>query len=229
MWDAVEKGKAVGYLHKVVKPMIGSPIAGFILAFLFMKVVFAIANRMDQRKADSVFGKLQLASSAYMGFAHGMSDAQKTMGIITMALLAATKSGDLANAPAFLQQVDNNAQIWVKITCSLVMAAGTAAGGWKIIRTLGENMVPLRTSQGFGAETTAASLLAVTQGLGMTVSTTHCISTAIMGAGMADGPDKLNMPLIRRIVGAWVLTIPAAGLTAWLCVKIGALCGLISL
>jgi inorganic phosphate transporter, PiT family len=227
LWDSVEKGKSVGYLHKVVYPMMYSPIAGFILALIVMKLLYIVAKKIGERKSDSIFGKLQLVSSAYMGFMHGMSDAQKTMGIITLGLLAATKAGAMDGAPSFLHQGDDNAQTWVKLACAVVMAAGTAMGGWRIIKTLAEKLVDLKPIHGFAAETTAATILGVTQHFGMSVSTTHAITTSIMGAGSADGWDKVSGVWVRRILGAWVLTIPCAAGTAWLCVIMGRALGLI--
>jgi PiT family inorganic phosphate transporter len=115
--------------------------------------------------------------------------------------------------------------IWIKIVCSLTMAAGTAAGGWRIIKTLGHKMVKLQPVHGFAAETTAATLLAVTGSLGMTVSTTHCVTTAIMGVGCAKRFNALKFSLVERILWAWVFTLPAAGTVGYLLVKGFRLCG----
>src|SRR4029450_11702099 len=136
---------------------------------------------------SNVFGKLQLVSAGYMGFSHGTNDAQKTMGIICLALIAATNAGTLDNAPGWLHflatvpEAASNIPIWIKVSCALPMALGTAAGGWKIIKTMGHKMVKLQPIHGFAAETTAASVLMVAQSMGMPVSTTHAISTSIMG------------------------------------------------
>ena len=109
--------------------------------------------------------------------------------------------------------------IWIKVICSLTMAAGTMAGGWRIIKTLGHKMVKLQPVHGFAAETTAATLLAFTGSLGMTVSTTHSVTTAIMGVGCAKRFNALKYSLVERILWAWVLTLPAAGTIAYLLVK----------
>jgi PiT family inorganic phosphate transporter len=114
---------------------------------------------------------------------------------------------------------------WIKIVCSLTMAAGTAAGGWRIIKTLGHKMVKLQPVHGFAAETTAATLLAVTGSLGMTVSTTHSVTTAIMGVGCAKRFNALKFSLVERIIWAWILTLPAAGIVAYALVKLFRLCG----
>ena len=167
-------------------------------------------------------GKAQLVSAAYMGFSHGSNDAQKTMGIIALALFSATKAGELANLPGWLSWLHTpkfEVAVWVKIVCAITMAAGTAAGGWRIIKTLGHKVVKLQPIHGFAAETTAATVLFTAAQLGMPVSTTHAISTSIMGVGVAKTPKALRWELIERILWTWFLTIPATGVIAWLCVK----------
>jgi PiT family inorganic phosphate transporter len=157
-----------------------------------------------------------------MGWSHGSNDAQKTMGIITLALAAATQAGTLENAPSFLSFLKigpdsgNVVPVWIKVTCAIVMAAGTAAGGWKIIQTMGHKMVKLQPVHGFAAETTAATVLSVSATLGMPVSTTHAITTSIMGVGCAKRLNALNFSVVHRILWAWVLTIPATAGLAYL-------------
>jgi PiT family inorganic phosphate transporter len=168
------------------------------------------------RWVNAFFGKAQLASAAYMGYAHGTNDAQKTMGIIALAIFAAQGSGALDNLPAWLAFMhpdggEKNIDSWIILTCALVMAAGTAAGGWRIIKTLGHKMVKLHPIDGFAAETASATILVTAAHFGMPVSTTHSISTAIMGVGFAKNPRALKLTVIERIVWAWILTIPAAG------------------
>jgi len=169
---------------------------------------------------NAVFGKAQLLSAGYMGFAHGSNDAQKTMGIIALAVFAANGAGTLDHLPAWAEflkpdggekDIDN----WIVFSCALIMALGTSVGGWRIIRTLGHKMVKLHPIHGFAAETSSATILVVAAHFGMPVSTTHSISTAIMGVGFAKNPHALKLSVIERIVWAWVLTIPAAGLVAW--------------
>jgi PiT family inorganic phosphate transporter len=137
------------------------------------------------------------------------------MGIIALALFAAQGAGTLDQLPAWLaflhpdggkEDIDN----WVIATCALVMAAGTAAGGWKIIKTMGHKMVKLQPIDGFAAETASATILVTASAFGMPVSTTHSISTSIMGVGFAKNPRALKIGVIERIVWAWILTIPAA-------------------
>lgn len=351
----VKDGKVVmeGVLHKVVIPMVTSPVIGFVGGFIIMGFLYFLLQKSKPRFVNRFFGKAQIFSAGYMGFAHGLADAQKTMGVITLALVTATASGTFQTIPdwlgflrmdksmlaeegiktignpdatpaqlrdaalllekesaplkpgefkeAFLtlsakthaslgddaeaarlasmaaethasvvareearflpkvpvlgrlvaakindwektlnkemtaataagnapltvaaHKVDDLAPdvpMWIKIVCSLTMAAGTAAGGWKIIKTLGHKMVKLQPVHGFAAETTAATLLAITGGLGMTVSTTHSITTAIMGVGCAKRFNALRFSLIERIMWAWVLTLPAAGGVAYILVK----------
>lgn len=218
-----------GLLWKVVLPMITSPITGFALGIAVMLLLWAIIAAMARaggllarmarpRWVNAFFGKAQLLSAAYMGYAHGHNDAQKTMGIIALALVGAEASGALVDLPAwatFLHPGERDIATWIILTCAVVMAAGTAAGGWKIIKTLGHKMVKLHPIHGFAAETSSATVLTVAAHFGMPVSTTHSISTAIMGVGFAKNPRALKFGVIERIVWAWILTIPAAGGLAW--------------
>jgi phosphate/sulfate permease len=370
-WDAilwsvekVKDGKVVmeGVLHKVVIPMVTSPMIGFFGGFLIMGLFYFLLRSARPRFVNRFFGKAQILSAGYMGFAHGLADAQKTMGVITLALVSATAAGSFTHLPdtfsflkmgksleseqslrlildpastpeqlrgaaatlekegaklprgefreAFLtlssktfaelghaddagragdlaaathteslaredarflpkipliapmvsakvndwnksltkeiaasktagkaplpaaaakvRDLSPDVPVWIKIICSLTMAAGTMAGGWRIIKTLGHKMVRLQPVHGFAAETTAATLLAVTGSLGMTVSTTHSVTTAIMGVGCAKRFNALKFSLVERILWAWVLTLPAAGLVAYLFVDLFRFCGWIS-
>ena len=357
----IKDGKEVmeGVLHKVVIPMITSPIIGFVGGFLMMGFLYFLLQKARPRFVNRFFGKAQILSASFMGFAHGLADAQKTMGVITLALVSATAAGSFQNIPnwlGFLQmgksmqaeqsivtikdpkstpeqlkgaatvldresaklspgefreafqtlaaktfseinesaaadrlhqlasathkeilatedariltklpilggmvagkhtdwlrtldsemksavdkgklplasaatkvsELSPDVPAWIKIICSLTMAAGTMAGGWRIIKTLGHKMVKLQPVHGFAAETVAATLLAVTGSLGMTVSTTHSITTSIMGVGCAKRFSALKLTLIERILWAWVLTLPAAGGVAYLMVKLFQLFG----
>jgi len=230
--DAWYKGG--GILYKVLLPMISSPVLGFMLGFLIMGALFALISWMNRsggwlgrisrpRWVNSFFGKAQIASAAYMGFAHGLNDAQKTMGIIALALIGAQSVGTLEELPGFLgflRPEGEGIDTWIKVTCALVMAAGTASGGWRIIKTLGHKMVKLHPIHGFAAETASATILSGAAMLGMPVSTTHSISTAIMGVGFAKNPRALKWSVIERIVWAWVLTIPATAGMAYFLVRL---------
>ena len=220
-----------GLLWKVVIPMVSSPSAGFSLGVVIMGGLMAIISGMNSaggamarmarpKWINFVFGKAQLLSAGYMGFAHGSNDAQKTMGIIALSIFTANSAGTLDQLPAWAEflrpdggekDIDN----WIIFTCALVMAMGTAIGGWRIIKTLGHKMVKLHPINGFAAETSSATILLIAAHFGMPVSTTHSISTAIMGVGFAKNPHALKLSVIERIVWAWVLTIPAAGGLAW--------------
>lgn len=359
--EKVKDGKVVmeGVLHKVVIPMVTSPVIGFVGGMLVMGLLYALLRSARPRFVNRFFGKAQIASAGFMGFAHGLADAQKTMGVITLALVTATATGTFVTLPDWLSflrmdksmaaqhsiatigkssttadqshdaattlekealqlkpgefreafltlaavtyqqlgdlaaanraaamaqtthqqilakeearllpkipiigsmvagkhtdwkstlnkdmaaaQSANKSPIavaakkvdelspdvpaWIKVICSLTMAAGTMAGGWRIIKTLGHKMVKLQPVHGFAAETTAATLLAVTGSFGMTVSTTHSVTTAIMGVGCAKRFNALKLSLIERILWAWVLTLPAAGGVAYLLVLAMRSCG----
>jgi len=218
-----------GMKNKVIVPMITSPLAGLIIGFILMNILYRVLRNWRPGKVHSVFGKLQILSASYMGFGHGTNDAQKTMGIIALALFTATTAGKLEHLPAgfkFLYTPEFKIALWVKILCGITMAAGTAAGGWRIIRTLGHKMVRLQPVHGFAAETTAATILLVAAKLGMPVSTTHAITTSIMGVGVAKRFSALKLGLVERIIWAWVLTIPAAGVLAYGIARLFQFCGL---
>lgn len=212
-----------GIFHKVVIPMITSPVLGFVVGFIVMGLLFWLIRNWRPHTINTVFSKLQIVSAAYMGFGHGFADAQKTMGIIALTLFTATTAGTLDNVPSilgFLRTPEFEVASWVKITCALVMAAGTWAGGWRIIKTLGHKMVKMKPVHGFAAETTAATILAVTGHLGMPVSTTHTITTSIMGVGAAKRWNSIRWSLVERIVWAWVLTIPVTSALSYIIYKV---------
>ena len=217
-----------GIYHKVVIPMISSPLLGLTVGFVVMGLLFLLIRNWRPHTVNKTFGHLQIVSAGYMGFGHGMADAQKTMGVIMLTLFGATAAGDLDALPSwlsFLKVPDKSASIplWIIMTCALTMAAGTYAGGWRIIKTLGHKMVKMKPVHGFAAETTAATILAVTGAMGMPVSTTHTITTSIMGVGAAKRWNAIQWSLVERIVWAWVMTIPATALLGWLIYKV---CGL---
>jgi len=226
--------KSKGILWKVVVPMITSPIVGFFLGFIVMGVLYYLLRNWRPGTVNRTFGLLQLLSSGYMGVSHGMNDAQKTMGIIALALLSATTSGIFNNLPDWLGFLRTAPPAegdplpiarWIVVTCALTMCAGTAVGGWRIIKTLGHKMVRLHPVHGFAAETTSATVLMLTAHFGMPVSTTHAVTTSIMGVGCAKGFNHLKLRVVERILWAWVLTIPASGLVGYFCVKLAHVCG----
>ncbi len=213
-----------GILYKVVIPMIISPVLGFLIAFFLMGFLYVALKQARPVSVSRNFGKLQLVSSAYMGFSHGTNDAQKTMGIIALALVAATKAGTFDQLPgwlAFLKTVEPSPgnplviALWIKVLCALTMAAGTALGGWRIIRTLGHKLVKLQPVHGFAAETAGATVLLGTAMMGMPVSTTHVITSSIMGVGTAKRWGALKWPVVERIIWAWIMTLPVTAIIAY--------------
>jgi len=192
-----------GVVNKVILPLLGSPIAGITIGFLFMVVLLNVFRRAHPRRINERFRRLQVVSAAFMAFSHGSNDAQKTMGIMTLALIAA---GVL---PA-----DAHIPLWVIVLAATAISLGTAAGGWRIIRTMGQRVVKLDPVHGFAAETTAATIILTASHFGMPVSTTHVISSAIMGVGSSDRLSAVRWGVAGNIVIAWILTIPASGLAA---------------
>jgi PiT family inorganic phosphate transporter len=194
--------KTGGLVGKVLVPMISSPLIGFIGAFLLMLALYWIFRKARRKPMARRFRRLQVISAGYMAFSHGSNDAQKTMGIITLALFSA----------GVIPTVD--VPYWVIVISASALSLGTAVGGWRIMHTMGHRVVRLEPVHGFAAETTAATVLIGTAALGMPVSTTHVIASAIMGVGSARGPKGVRWGVARRILLAWVITIPAAGAVA---------------
>lgn len=221
-----------GILFKVVIPMVVSPLLGFVIAYVLMALLYLGLQKLRPSTVTHTFGKLQLLSSAYMGFSHGTNDAQKTMGIIALALLGGTQSGAFDHLPdcvAFLRTAPPEAgksldiALWIKVLCAVTMAAGTAVGGWRIIKTLGHKLVRLQPVHGFAAETAAATVLYGAACFGMPVSTTHCITTSIMGVGATKRWSALKWPVVESIIWAWVMTLPVAAVIGYLLVKLAQL------
>ncbi|MGJ4729488.1 anion permease [Luteimonas sp. SDU101] len=227
--------RSAGVLWKVIVPMVSSPVLGFAAGFLMMGVLFFVISMMARsggwlariarpRWVNGFFGKAQIVSAAGMGFAHGMNDAQKTMGIVALTLVSAQAAGTLDVLPGWLEFLhpsdealaNGDIDTWIKITCAVVMAAGTAAGGWRIIKTLGHKLVKLHPIHGFAAETSAASVILAASSLGIPVSTTHNISSAIMGVGTAKRLNAIKWTVVHKMIWAWILTIPMSGGIAYL-------------
>jgi PiT family inorganic phosphate transporter len=204
-----------------------------------MGLIFAVVSFIGGHKGpvqkfgrprflNAFFGKAQIISASAMGLSHGMNDAQKTMGIIALALAGATAAGTLDELPdmlSFLRIAEDSSQgfeiaLWIKIVCAIVMAAGTAAGGWRIIKTLGHKMVKLHPVHGFAAESASATVILAASHFGIPVSTTHNISSAIMGVGAAKRFSAIRWTIVERMVWAWLLTIPVTAALAWLLVRL---------
>jgi PiT family inorganic phosphate transporter len=216
-----------GLWPKVVVPMITSPMGGFAIGMAIMFLLMALLKKFRPYLIQKIFGKAQLASAAFMGFSHGGNDAQKTMGIIALALFTGTKAGTFDQLPPvlhFLRTPSFTINTWVIVACALMMAAGTAAGGWRIIRTLGHKMVRLQPVHGFAAETSAGIVIHIATGMGIPVSTTHVISTSIMGVGATKRLSAVKWGVVHRIVWAWVFTLPVTALLGWITLKILRLC-----
>jgi inorganic phosphate transporter, PiT family len=210
-WDA-------GVWPKVVIPMITSPLAGFIFGGLLMFFLFVTLHRFTPHFVQSLFGKLQIFSAAWMAHSHGTNDAQKTMGIITLALFTGTNAGNFDHLPDWLNFLKTPTFVlpsWVIGLCAVTMAVGTAAGGWRIIRTLGHRMVRLQPVHGFAAETTAAFTIQGASYYGIPLSTTHVITTSIMGVGAAKRFSGMKWIVVERIIWAWLFTLPASGLIGY--------------
>ena len=209
---------STGLWPKVIVPMFSSPVAGFVLGGLIMFLLFVALHRFTPHFVQTTFGKLQIFSAAWMAHSHGTNDAQKTMGIITLALFTGTKAGSFNQLPPWLEFLRTPSFVmptWVKVLCALTMAAGTAAGGWRIIRTLGHRVVKLQPVHGFAAETTAALIIQGASLYGIPLSTTHVISTSIMGVGAVKRFSGMKWTVVERIVWAWIFTLPATGLLGY--------------
>lgn len=208
-----------GLWPKVILPMILSPLLGLLLGFAVMGLLLFLLRHWKPYRVNRTFGRWQLASAALMGVSHGTNDAQKTMGIIALALFTATRDGVFANLPGFLEFLHTPefaVHDWVKVVCALTMAAGTAAGGWRIIRTLGHRMVKLQPVHGFAAETTAATVIQLASHWGIPLSTTHVISASIMGVGATRRLNAVRWSVVLRMLWAWALTLPLTGLLGYL-------------
>jgi PiT family inorganic phosphate transporter len=193
-----------GIFDKVVVPLVSSPVIGILLGFGLMVILLNVFRNAQPRRLNDRFRRLQLVSAAFMAFSHGSNDAQKTMGIMTLALVSA---GILPTA---------DVPLVVILVAATAISLGTAAGGWRIIRTMGQRVVKLDPVHGFAAETTAAAIIFTASHFGMPVSTTHVISSAIMGVGSTHRLSAVRWGVAGNIVVAWVLTIPASGAVAWL-------------
>ena len=192
--------------------LVTSPLGGFLLGFTLMVVIYRLFARVRRSTVRKVFGKGQVLSAAFMAFSHGTNDAQKTMGIIALAIAlddAGTvgKVGELTIAP------------WIIVSAALVMGLGTMIGGWRVVRTLGMRMTHLEPVQGFAAETGAATVITVAARLGIPVSTTHAIGSAIMGVGATKRFSAVRWGVAGQVVAAWILTWPSCAILGYVLEK----------
>jgi PiT family inorganic phosphate transporter len=192
-----------GILHKVIVPMLVSPLVGVVLGYLVMSLIMWMFRHANPGRVSRGFRHAQTASAAAMALGHGLQDAAKTMGVVVLAL----------NVGGFHH--GSHIPIWVYFVTAAVLAAGTYAGGWRIMRTLGRRIIHLDPPHGFAAEATAATVLYVAGlGFGAPISTTHTITSAIMGVGATKRLSAVRWGVAGNIVGAWVLTFPGAGVVA---------------
>ncbi|MDP3981565.1 MAG: inorganic phosphate transporter [Chlamydiota bacterium] len=201
---AIVKWKGV---MMILTALFVSPLLGMLFGFIFMKILGRTISNFSYGKVNRVFGKLQIVSSAIMALSHGTNDAQKVMGVITLALFSG----------GFL--TDLTVPLWVIFVCAMAIACGTAVGGWKVIKTLGTDLMDLRPVHGFVAETSAAGVLFGAAALGIPVSTTHCITSSIVGVGAAKRKGGVRWGIGKSIMYAWILTLPFCMLLGYLFIK----------
>jgi len=192
-------------LKKIVLALLISPIIGTVIGFVFMVIIYWAFRNKAPSGLNKGFRRLQIVSAAFMAFSHGTADAQKSMGVITMALLS------YGLIPSF------DVPTWVKIACAVSMGIGTAAGGWRIIKTVGHDFVKLQPVHGFCVETASAGVILGAASMGMPVSTTHVITSTILGVGLSKRMSAVNWTVAQRILVAWILTIPASAIMAYAC------------
>ena len=202
LWD--------GVFNKVLIPMILSPIIGFVVGLFLMKGLFFYLNQSSHSADKKIFRHLQIISACFVALSHGLNDAQKSMGLITLGLFA----GGVIAPPAI--------PLWVILSCAVVMGLGTASGGFRIIRTMGFSITKITPVQGFAAEASASAVILIASFLGMPVSSTHVIAGGITGVVTAKGRSAVHWHVPRRLLLAWVFTLPGAGAVGGLAYWIGA-------
>jgi PiT family inorganic phosphate transporter len=190
-------------LKKIFIALLASPFLGILIGFYLMKLILLIFGHLSPGTINRYFGKLQILSSSFMAFGHGSNDAQKVMGIITLSLVSGGYLGSV------------EVPLWVILLCAFAMGLGTAMGGWRVIKTLGVQMLKLEPVHGFAAETSATAVILGASTLGVPVSTTHVISSCIMGVGATRRLSAVRWGIAGKIVMAWVFTLPACFLAAW--------------
>jgi len=192
-----------GLVHKVLFPALVSPVMGFVGAFVILLGIYWLFQRMSPGVANRTFRFGQLASGTWVAFAHGANDAQKTMGVITLALVESGHQAKFDHIPT-----------WVIVAAGLAIAAGTYVGGWRIMRTLGQRIFSLEPASGFAAQVAGGTTIYLATHYGYPISTTHTVSGAVLGAGATKRLSAVRWGLAANIVVAWLLTIPAAGAVA---------------
>jgi PiT family inorganic phosphate transporter len=190
-----------GIMAKVIIPALLAPFICGGVAYLATRLSFGLTRSVPEEHAGRGFRLGQIASSSLVALAHGTNDAQKTMGVVTLTLVAGNRLG-----------ADESIPLWVKATCAAAIAAGTFSGGWRVIKTLGTRVTDIQAAQGFSAETGASSTILASSYFGFSLSTTQVVSGGIMGAGLGKAGGVVHWKVVRNMVVAWILTLPAAGL-----------------
>ncbi len=210
-----------GLLYKVIIPIFVSPAGAFLVGFVVMTIIYILFAKAHPGTVGQWFRGLQIASSACMAAMHGSNDAQKSMGIITMALTAyevqkhRLQHGAAAALPSHLEKPE--VETWVMLACAIAMALGTSAGGWRIIKTMGHKIIKLEPVQGFAAEMAASIIILLADLFKAPISTTHTISGSIFGVGAAKRLSAVRWQVAEQMIVAWILTLPASGIVAALC------------
>jgi PiT family inorganic phosphate transporter len=187
-----------------------SPLGGFVVGFILMVVIYRVFARVRKATVSRVFGKAQIGSAAFMAFSHGLNDAQKTMGVITLAVLL-NEAGTGGNVPEEFE-----IPFWVIVSAASVIGVGTMVGGWRVVRTMGLRLTKLEPVHGFAAETAAATVITLAAFRGIPVSTTHAIGSSIMGVGATKRFSAVRWGVAGQVVTAWVLTWPSCMILGFL-------------
>jgi PiT family inorganic phosphate transporter len=190
-----------GILRKIIIPLFSAPIIGFILGYILMIILNFLLKKATPQFVNRWFSKLQIVSAAVMSFSHGSNDAQKSMGIITLALIA---TGTISQ--------NHGTPFWVMLCCAMAMALGTSVGGWRIIKTVGGNIMKMKPIDGFAAQTGSAIIIEIMSRLGNPVSTTQIITTSIMGVGASKRLSAVKWIMAEKMVVAWILTLPSTAI-----------------
>jgi len=201
-WDCIEYDNVV---LKVLLPIVLSPLAGFVIGYLGMVGLSWLSVNARPGRANRTYRRLQLVSSSLMAFSHGMNDAQKTMGIIALALFL------FGQIPSVM------VPLWVKLACASAIALGTATGGWQIIKTMGSKFFKIEPIHGFAVQSSSAVVIELATAAGAPISTTHVISSSLLGAGASKRPSAVRWGIAGHMVVAWVLTLPAAAVVSAAC------------
>ena len=225
LWRVTDGEKVTGLWPQVIKPIFTAPAVGFFMGFLFMGLLLWLFRKFRPGPVNRFFGRFQILSAMWVSFSHGANDAQKTMGIITLSLVSATAAGTFAFVPEWmnflkLDAANFDVPDWVTWSCAITMAAGTAAGGRKIIKTMGTKLVRMSPINGFAAQSVAAFVIQGASHWGIPLSTTHVISSSIMGVGSTKRFSAVKWGVAGNMVWAWVLTIPVTGFLAFYIMKL---------